>query len=423
MFIFYDLIFLITAIFFLPVYLFRGKFHKGFSARLGFLPKGLALDNPIWVHAVSVGEVKSVSCLLEDLRRAYPGKQIVISTVTPTGNRIAREFAKEKDFVTYLPLDFSFIVGRFIDRISPSLFILAETEIWPNLIMGLFRRGVPIITVNGRISDRSFRGYLAVKPLIKPILSKIRFFCAQTERDAERLKRLGVAEDNIQVTGNMKFDSLAEPGKKDREVFRSKLGLGPQEKLLVAGSTHPGEEEILLDVYRELLKEFPQLKLLIAPRHPERSQDIAKIISGLSFLSVFISSLPGKCPTCLTTTVFILDKVGELTDYYSAAEVVFVAGSLIKKGGHNILEPVSLGKPVLFGPYMFNFRDIADLFLINRAAIQTSDPEDLKINIAKLLNQPDEALGMVRRGQEIIRCHRGATLRNLQFIKKLLPPR
>ena len=208
MFILYDLIFLVFTLIYLPIYLFRGKFHRGFLARLGILPKNLSLDRPVWIHAVSLGEAISTRGLVEELRKAYPHKKFALSTVTATGNKIAREISRTGDFVTYLPLDFSFTVKTVINRINPGLFIIAETEIWPNLIAHLSKKGIPIVTVNARISDSSFKGYSAIKPLIKPILNKISLFCAQADLDADRLKKLGVAADKIKVTGNMKFDQL-----------------------------------------------------------------------------------------------------------------------------------------------------------------------------------------------------------------------
>ncbi|MFA5145394.1 MAG: 3-deoxy-D-manno-octulosonic acid transferase [Candidatus Omnitrophota bacterium] len=418
MFIIYDLIFLALLLVYLPVYLLKGKFHKDFWERLGFLPKGLNAKGSIWVHAVSVGEVMAIRGLIEELRKIYPDKKFIISTVTVTGNKIARGIAKEGDFVTYLPLDLSFIVRRVIERARPALFIIAETEIWPSLITCLYKRNIPIITVNGRVSDASFRGYLSIKFLLKPILNKISLFCVQSERDAGRLTRLGVPEEKIRVTGNMKFDTQDYPdGAQANADYRLKLGLAPEDKLLVAGSTHDGEEEEVLEVYKGLQKSFPHLKLLIAPRHPERSKAVAQVISKFGFRSAFISSSPLTCSTCITDPVFVLDEVGKLVSFYAASDIVFVGGSLIKKGGHNILEPASLSKPILFGPHMFNFRDIADLFLNNRAAIAVRDKAGLEESMAGLLNDPLRAAELGKRARQLITQNRGATKRNAEYIK------
>ncbi len=415
MFIFYDLIFLLIVIIYLPIYLFRRKFHRGFLSRFGILPKDLKLDQPIWVHAVSVGEAIVVRGLISELRKAYPEKKFFISTVTTTGNKIAKTIVGDSDFVTYLPLDFSFIVKSVLNKIRPSLLILAETEIWPNLISSLATRNIPIIVVNGRISDSSFRGYLMIKFLLKFILNKVSLFCVQSQRDAQRLSCLGVSSDKINITGNMKFDVT------DYTDFRRKPGLiSPKEKLLVAGSTHPGEEGIILNVYQGLIREFPDLRLLIAPRHPERAKDIEKIVIKYGFMPFGISQLNGQTgEQANRQTVFILDTIGQLINYYAIADIVFVGGSLVKKGGHNILEPAFLGKPILFGPHMFNFCDIAELFLKNQAAILAHNPRELKEKIKDLLNNSSRAMQLSWRSKKLILENQGATQRNLNLIKNL----
>ena len=395
--------------------------HRGLLLRFGILPKDLAIDRPIWIHAVSVGEAMAVKALAAELRAVYPDKRFVISTVTPTGNKIARGLAKDGDFVTYLPFDFSFIVKSVIDKINPSFFIIAETEIWPNLISYLHKKNIPISVVNGRISDSSYRGYHMVRFLLKPILDKISLFCVQTNSDAERFKGLGVPEEKIKITGNMKFDiEDCADSKKGYTDYRKRLDLEFSEKLLVAGSTHPGEEEIILNVYKDSLSEFPYLKLLIAPRHPERAQEIASLIRKFGFETRMISlSNSQTVRQSNSQTVFILDTMGQLINYYAIADIVFVGGSLIKKGGHNILEPASFAKPILFGPYMFNFRDIAELFLINQAAILVNNQEELKVKIKEFLGAPVETQQMGQRAKELILDNAGATKRNAQLIKKL----
>ena len=416
MFILYDLIFLIITIVYLPIYLLRGKFHHGFLSRLGFMPRGLKLSQPIWVHTVSVGEAQAIKGLVEELRNAYPGKQFVFSTVTQTGNQIVKGIAKEGDFITYLPLDFSFIVSRVMKQINPSLFIIAETEIWPNLIRCLYKRKTPVVVVNGRISDASFSGYLTIKFLIRPILRKITFFCAQSSLDAQRLMRLGLTQAKIAVTGNMKFDQKAQTYNFDA----AHLALGEKEQLLVCGSTHYPEEEIILEAYKEILEEFSGLKLLIAPRHPERAPEIETIISRSGFRPVRISGLSAECKHCIPRPVFILDTIGQLVNFYALADVVFIGGSLIKKGGHNILEPAVLGKPILFGPYMFNFRDISELFLENNAAIMVQDRAGLKNKLLSLLKSPAEMASLGKRAKELMRQNEGATLRSAQYIRKII---
>ena len=415
----YDLIFLVILIFYLPVYLVRRKFHSEFWARLGFLPKGLSLTRPIWIHAVSVGEAMAVRGLVEELRREDPKAQFVITTVTVTGNKIAKNIARTTDLVTYLPLDLSFIVRHVIRKINPSMVILAETEIWPNLISALYKKKIPVITVNGRISDSSFRGYRMTKFLISPILKKVNLFCVQTERDAERLRRLGVVAGKVLITGNMKFDSRNLAADKKNSVdLRAKLNILEGEKLLLAGSTHPGEEESVLRVLQALQKEFSGLRLLIAPRHPERAKDVEQVISEFGFKPLKISQL-GRQDNAVfdQKAVFILDTVGELVAYYAIADIVFVGGSLVKTGGHNILEPASLGKPVFFGPHMFNFRDIAEVFLARKAAVRVCCPEELEVKIAALLRDAEYAKRLSQAALELISENQGATKRNIEFIR------
>jgi len=420
MFIVYDFIFLLFVLIKLPVYLFKGKLKKDFLPRLGFLPRNLNLDRPIWIHAVSVGEAQAVKGLLEELRKVYGDKKFVISTVTVTGNKIVRGYAKKNDFVTYLPLDLSFIVRHVVAKINPSLFIIAETEIWPNIINALYQRKVPIIMVNGRISDASLRGYLAIKLFLKPVLNKIYACCVQSERDALRFKMIGVGADKIRTTGNMKFDAALinkNPGIGSR--LRYNLGLKQEDKLFVCGSTHRGEEEIILREYKKLLIIFKNLRLLIAPRHPERSQEVFTQITGFGFKAMMVSALSVQAGADTSAkTVFILDTVGSLLDYYAIADIVFIGGSLINKGGHNILEPASFSKPVLFGPFMSNFRDIADLFISNNAAIMLHNASELNGVISRLLNNPHDAEVLGQRGNELITLNRGATLRNLEVIKE-----
>jgi len=436
MFVFYDAIFLIFVLIYLPLYLFRQKFHQGFLRRLGSLPRGLNLDRPIWIHAVSVGEVIAIKGLVTELRKTYPRRQIVISTVTATGNKIARSLINPGDFLTYLPLDFSFIVRYVFKKINPCLFIIAETEIWPNLIRGLDQQKIPIITVNGRISDSAYGGYQAIKLFIRPILKKVKQFCVQSETDALRLQNLGVGRENIQVTGNVKFDiNLEAAAGIDGAVYRSRLRLSPDDQLLVCGSTHPKEEEIIFKAYAELLIAFPKLKLLIAPRHPQRGKKIANLAAGEGFMPIFISSIAGACPvrsgaprggtsngacpTCAHKDIFILDVIGELFHYYAAADIVFIGGSLVKQGGHNLLEPASLKKPVIFGPYMFNFREISELFLKNKAGFMVRDCGKLVVKIKEILGCPLEAKEMAERAYGLIIANKGATLKNIQVIQQL----
>ncbi len=419
MFIIYDFIFLIFALVYLPLYLLSGKINRAFLARLGFLPDNLNLDHPIWIHAVSVGEVIAVKGLIEELRKTYPQKRLVISTVTETGNKLASGLIREGEFLTYLPLDFSFIIKKVIKRINPSVFIIAETEIWPNLINYLYKRNIPVITINGRISDGSYAGYQAIKLFIRPILKKVSRFCMQSDIDALRLQNIGADKDKIQVTGNVKFDiNLDSVAGINASLFRQKLWLNRDDRLLVCGSTHPKEEEIIFSAYHKLLATFPKLKLLIAPRHPQRSNDLEKLAMRNNFMPILVSKIPVSYPTCINQPVFILDTIGQLFNYYAAADVVFVGGSLVKKGGHNIIEPASLGKPVVFGPDMSNFREISKLFLENKAACMIQNGDGLAAKVKEILNNSNLAKDLAQRAYDLINNNRGATKKNIEVIKQ-----
>jgi 3-deoxy-D-manno-octulosonic-acid transferase len=424
----YDLLFIISVLWYLPVYAFKRKFHRGFLMRLGFLPPDiknkLGDARPIWLHAVSVGEVNALRLLLKGLHKEYPHTPLIISTVTPTGNAVAASIARKEDLVFYLPLDISAVVRYVVKIIRPALFIIAETEIWPNLISCLYKNKVPMAIVNARISDKSFRKYRVIKFCLAPILNKIAQFCVQTNTDALRLRELGVGDEKIMVTGNMKFDTTdyaESPSEKNTGYadYRKKLGLNEDDKLFVAGSTHPGEEEKILWVYKELLKEFGNLKLLLAPRHPRRTQDIERLVLNNDFKAMPISQLGRIRLQAQRTTVFILDTIGQLLPFYAISGLVFVGGSLIKKGGQNLLEPAAFAKPVLFGPYMFNFRDIARIFIENKACVLVRDREELLDGVKGLLRNPSKMTELGARARQLILQNQGATERNLECIRKI----
>ncbi|MGD9014663.1 MAG: 3-deoxy-D-manno-octulosonic acid transferase [Candidatus Omnitrophota bacterium] len=431
MFLLYDLVFIIFAIVYLPYFLLRKKVHQGFTQRLGFLPTALRLDRPVWIHAVSVGEAKVAGILAKQLRQAYPQKRFIFSTITTTGNRIVHSFKQPKDFLFYLPLDLSFITRMVITKLKPCVCIIVETEIWPNLIYQLSKMHVPTILVNARISDRSFLGYRVIKPLIKPLLNRLQLFCVQSLQDARRLSVLGVASDKLKITGNMKYDII--DFKRNDADYRLRLGLNKTDQLFVVGSTHPGEEEIILEVYKRLINEFPRLRLLIAPRHPERRPQIESLIEKLGFRVIRVSELsipvaknkdmpPGSAPAVNSCAkpVFLLDTIGELLSFYAIADIVFVGGSLINKGGHNILEPAYLSRPILFGPHMFNFRAMSDLFLSRQAARMVDGGEELCQTVRSLLNNPSELEAIGSRARQLVLENQGATKRNVELIKTFL---
>lgn len=415
----YDIFFVIFSLLYLPYLFIKGKAHRGLWQRLGFINSRRLKAGPIWIHAVSVGEVQVASLLVNALGDKAGGK-LVVSTVTTTGNNLARSLLKDKAEIIYAPLDISFIINRFLIVFKPRALVLVETELWPNLIYGFFKRKIPIILINGRISPHSFSGYRRVKFLARGILDKINLFCMQTEEDKAKIVALGAPPDKVKVTGNMKFDNAdyAPAAMTQERDYKTKLGFAPESRVWVAGSTHPSEEKALLTAYRKLVKEFSGLKLLIAPRHIERALEVQRLAASFGFGASMMSQRAATLKEM--PDVFILDTIGQLKDVYNIAEVVFMGGSLVKKGGQNILEPAAFAKPIIFGPYMFNFARISALYLSKGAAIEVKNQEGLEIAVRKILSNPNEAEAMGRRAREIIFEHRGATARNVELIGKLL---
>lgn len=418
----YDIIFLLLFILYLPVLLVKRKLHKGFFMRFGFLSKDirerLKADNFIWIHAVSVGEALVISKLIDAIRKEFPGKRLVISTVTPTGNKIARSLAKDNDVVIYSPLDLSLVVKKFVNLIKPSVFITAETEIWPNLINRLHKINIPIILVNGRISRRSFKGYRKIRFFLKGILNKISLFCMQTIDDAEKIIYLGAKKESVKVIGNLKFDETFPENNYQAED----LGLKATDKLLVAGSTHNNEEEIIIKVYKNILKESPRLKLMIAPRHPDRADKITALIKANNLKVIRFSSIKNEKInlSAYLDYVFLIDTIGDLKSLYNLATVVFIGGSLVKKGGHNIIEPAYFAKPILFGPDMSNFQDMADLFLRKDAAIQVKDAKELQKRLSQLLENGTKIQNLAKRAKSVVDENRGTSQRTISLLKSVL---
>jgi 3-deoxy-D-manno-octulosonic-acid transferase len=306
--------------------------------------------------------------------------------------------------------------------IDPCLFIIAETEIWPNLISCLHKKKVPVVTVNARISDHSYRGYRLIRFLLSPILSKVNLFCVQAKTDAQRLRALGAKAEKVKITGNMKFDNTDYADLKiDYTDYRQRLDLSESDRLFVAGSTHPGEDEIVLEAYMEALREFPDLRLLIAPRHPERAKDIETLIIRFGFNPALVNGLNGSQTGALNSrTVFVLDIIGQLIPFYAVADIVFVGGSLVKKGGQNLLEPAAFAKPIIFGPYVFNFKDIAQMLLENNAGILAAGAKELAGSLKDLCGNHPRAAELGMNAKKLIPQNQGAAKRNIGLIRGIM---
>lgn len=422
----YNIIFISLAFFYIPVFLIRKRKRRGVAFRFGVYPKAL-IDRlkereNIWIHAVSVGETMAVSSLIRRLRSSYPGYRLVITTVTETGNSVAKRLAGENDIVLFLPFDITFIIRRVIAYIRPSLLIIAETELWPNLIREADKSKVPVMLINGRISDRSFKGYAFLRFMIAPILRKITLFLMQTDTDRERIIYLGAEDSKVRSSGNIKFDNslFVDLSDDEKKELYSYLNIKKGEKLLVAGSTHTGEEEAVVEAFKSLKNQFNSLRLLIAPRHVERTSDIEDIVAGYNLKPVRVSELMAERDTASSEKIFILDTIGHLKNFYSIADVVFMGGSLVRKGGQNMIEPAVFAKPIIFGPYTFNFRDITELFLRKKAALMVNDASSLKEAIASLLRDPALCKSLGERAKRIVEENRGATDITMKAIEGIL---
>lgn len=432
----YDIGFFIFSIIYLPTLIFKGKLHREFPERFGIYGsvKERALlsgRDRIWIQAVSVGEVALCKSLIPLLKEKFPGNDLVVSTITKTGNDLAKRLFSKDGVIIYFPLDFSFTVRRALKYIKPRIYIMVETEIWPNLISELSRNSVPSMMINGRISDRSIGKYRLVRHFLKNVLFKIRVFCMQDTIDAERVVSLGAPPGRVMVTGNMKFDAEVSDNTGTRDVVRRSLGLNENDPLLVAGSTHHGEEEMIVGAFKELNSEFPQLKLLIAPRHIERVEEIERVISESGFESERVSRLNGlrtdaeRSGICSKSAnderrIMVLDTIGHLNEAYSAATLVFVGGSLVKHGGQNPIEPAVLGRAILFGPHMFNFKYITGILLKESAALQVAGKEELIKDLKMLLKDPVKRSGLGDNAKRAIARNRGATKNNLERISEIL---
>lgn len=412
-----DIVFILAFLCYVPFLTIRRKWHQGFWQRIGFFSKELetqlAGPKKIWIHAVSVGEVLAIVDLVKRMAKEHADHKIICSTVTKTGHRIALDHLKDIATVIYAPLDFSWVVRKYIRLIDPRLYIATETEVWPNLYLALERNNVPIIQINGRISDKAYRGYQKIKFLTKNVLDCVTCFIMQTPTDAERIEKLGAAPERIKVFGNIKFDNVPEVDKRELEKFPF-----AKNDILVAGSTHPGEEEIILESYQALIKNFPELRLIITPRHIERSTEVAKIVESKGFEPILFSQMGGHALN--KNTVIVVDVVGQLRNLYALAKIVFIGKTFRVGGGQNMIEPASFGKAVVVGPLTYNFRDVVKIFLNENAIVEVQMPEALAETFTELLKDNRKRKDIEQRAARIVERYKGATTKTLEVVSELL---
>jgi 3-deoxy-D-manno-octulosonic-acid transferase len=423
----YDLLWLIGAMALVPWYLLRricrGKNRQGLRERFGWYAPG-RLDalkgRPVlWLHAVSVGETRAAISLIRALKKAFPDHALVLTNVTETGHAVAEEI-DEVDLCLFFPFDISFAVRRVLRRLQPEMVVIVETEIWPNLVRCAHRDGIPMVLVNGRISDRSFPRYRRVRSLLQPVLKQFSALCMQTGQDADRILAIGAPSERVEVTGNLKFDMSCDGiGDMSQQVLRDTYKLPLAGLVWVAGSTHPGEEEGILETFDAMCEQGVGLSLVLAPRHPERARDVGQLLTTRGLKWVARTDLDRHDGRLHNGEVLLVDTVGELLKLYAAADVVFVGGSLVPVGGHNVLEASLLKKPVLFGPHMENFREIARL-LSEAGGGKMVKRTELSGVLGGLLADGQARDAMGRSGYEFLRGHAGATERTVNAIRRLL---
>ena len=440
----YNMALLIASPVILAVLLAKQRCRRGLPQRLGWEDGSSGLsrlfgffeqeklikpDQPnrpnqpvIWIHAVSLGEVVAVTPLVKELHRRHPEYRLVVSTVTETGREAVEQRLAGVADHCYAPLDFPWVVSRFIERLQPCLYVFVETELWPNLLWQLRRHGVPTVLVNGRLSTRSFarQQWAPVRSFYRTMLQPLSLCLMQSDRDVDRIIALGAEASRVRRTGNIKFDQPM-PEVTEGGLTRAQLGLQDTERLFVAGSTHPGEEEVLVECYRAILAQCPSAVLLLAPRHIERAESVEEMIRARGFAVQRRSTIGQAGPLRSSgPRVLVLDSRGELAVIYREALVAFVGGTLVPIGGHNLLEPALWAKPVLFGPYTDHCAEIADLLIQAGGGRRVLQAEDLIRQVLALFADDEERERMGRSARQVVEENQGALKRTLEAIDRLL---
>ena len=400
------------------------KYVGSLGQRMGYLPVSFNMDAEpsIWIHAVSVGEVLTARPLVRDLKSRYPRLRVFLSTTTFAGQQLARRSVSDVDAVFYFPFDLNVFVRRTLDLVRPRLFIMMETEIWPNLLRECRRRGIKTAVVNGRLSQRSYPRYRMVRGFMKRVLGDIDRFCVQSEESARRFIELGATPSSVTVSGSLKFDSLdLAPSiqSRARERVLRHLRVPPTRAVLVAGSTMKGEEAAVLRAFRRLRSASPNALLILAPRHPERFLDVARMSREEGLKTVLLTELPIDAEP--RADVVLVNTIGDLATIYQIATIVFVGGSLVATGGHNVLEPAVFGKPIVFGPHMENFAEIAAAFVANGAGVQVHGERELDDTLRSLITDPVRRARLGAAARALVEANRGAKDKTLQVMAELLP--
>ena len=431
-----DFVYLLVAAAYSPIVVYRVIKHKryraGWSQRLGKI--ALRSKSPskkcIWLHAVSVGEVNATKTIVEELESRFGDFEIVISTTTDTGFARATAIYGANHTVFYFPLDLSWIMRRAFHRIRPTMCLLMELEIWPNFVQVAQQLKIPVVVVNGRISDKSFSRYKIIRPIAKKIFQKVTLILAQTDQYAQRFREIGCSDERVIVTGSLKYDTAQITNRVEGvDTLAAQLNIG-NERLWVAGATGNDEEKMLLDVYQHLKQQnqFKDLRLVIVPRKPERFDEVAELIKQTGFELIRYSRVKNQAAgessierrASSIESIILGDTMGDLRKFYSLATIIFVGRSLVPMGGSDMIEAAALGKCTIFGPHAFNFKHTVDALLADNGAIMVDDKDDLLQTMRKCLSEPDSAQKIAQTGREVIRKNQGATARNIDQIAEFL---
>ena len=433
--IFYNIFQILSLILLSPLLLVKAIISPKYRGRI-LLKLGIGIEEliqklpvgqqRIWIHALSVGEVLSAHPLVKELRLARPSITLIFSASTKTGEELARNvMAKEVDLFIPFPLDIFSVARKFINLIAADLFVLVETDFWPNFIHTINRKGTPAILVNGRISQKSFARYQRFRFIFLPMFKIFKFISMQTESDAKKMIDLGVNADRVKALGNLKYDAVLpdmvgwDQEQRPTSFYRQQFGISPEKVVWIAGSTHPGEEVAILTAYKRLSLLFPDLFLVVAPRDVERGREVKEIADKLG-LTVRLRTAPLQDEEFPGAPLLILDTMGELSRMYSFCNIAFIGGSLVPDGGHNPLEPAAFAKPILFGPYMDDFTEIASDLLEKDAAIVCHDEDDIFEVMKKLLVNHSIQKQMGKDAQALVIQHRGVTKRHIEIIQFII---
>ena len=423
----YNIAAIIIVILIIPMFMVRSVREKGFVERirqsLGFFPEH-ALDKVekkdcIWVHAASVGEIVATSPLIKEFRKEFPKSPILVSVVTTSGYEMANRIIKDADAIIYFPLDLPWLAGHVLRRIRPRVFLPVETELWPNFLRTARKIHVPVMMVNGRISDKSVKQYKHLHSLLRNMIGTVKLFAMQSPIDAEYIMRLGAPQELVTVTGNTKFDqTYTDVSPEEKQKIIEEMGLSKNDGIFLAGSTHRGEEEAVLQAFKAVRETHPHARLVIAPRELLRTMEVVHLCRKAGFSVTTRTKLQNEAPQ--DEDIVILDTIGELGKVYSIGDVVFVGGSLVPHGGHNILEPAAHGKAIIVGSHMFNFKDTYALFKNRDACLTVKNGEELAKQVTRLFDEPEHRHRMEEETRAIVRENKGASRKSAILLHQML---